>query len=446
METISIIGGGLAGCEAAWQLAEQDIEVILYEMRPAMMTPAHRSAGLAELVCSNSLRSNSLSNAVGVLKEEMRRCGSLIISCADIHSVPAGDALAVDRHRFSDAITDKIASHPRINIVREEVTRVPEEGIKIIASGPLTSDALAQEIQNITGPRLYFYDAAAPIISGESIDYDAVFAQSRYGKGDDDYINCPMDEEQYERFFTELVNAQTHPLKEFEKPVYFEGCMPVEVLAARGKQTLLYGALKPVGLVDPRTGTRPYAVVQLRREDREGTLFNMVGFQTNLKWPEQQRVFSLIPGLEGADFVRYGFMHRNTFIHSPSLLFPTMQARADSNIFFAGQITGVEGYVESAASGLVAGLNAGRMIRGLDALVFPPETVIGSLCRYITSADDQLFQPMKANFGILPPLEERIRNKQERNAFLALRALRGIDTFRENNLLNTCQNIFHVIT
>ncbi|MHB1418359.1 MAG: methylenetetrahydrofolate--tRNA-(uracil(54)-C(5))-methyltransferase (FADH(2)-oxidizing) TrmFO [Bacillota bacterium] len=447
MKDVAIIGGGLAGCEAAWQLAGQDINVVIYEMRPEKMTAAHSTDGLAELVCSNSLRSNSLGNAVGVLKEEMRRWGSLIMACADAHSVPAGDALAVDRHRFSAAITEKIVSHPKIRLVREEVTRIPREGLKIIASGPLTSEALAEEIQKITGQsRLYFYDAAAPIVSGDSIDFDFTFAQSRYGKGDDDYLNCPMDEEQYGIFYTELVNAQTYPLKEFEKPVYFEGCMPVEVMAKRGEQTLLFGPLKPVGLVDPRTGKRPHAVIQLRREDHEGTLYNMVGFQTNLMWPEQQRVFSLIPGLQRAEFIRYGFMHRNTFIHSPSLLLPTMQTRADSQTFFAGQITGVEGYVESAASGLVAGFNAARLLKDQEPLAFPPETVIGGLCQYITTADQQMFQPMKANFGILPPLEEKIRNKQQRYASLAQRSLTAINCFRENILLNTCQNILHVIT
>lgn len=419
-----IIGAGLAGSEAAWQAAEKGIQVALYEMRPEVTTPAHHTDKFAELVCSNSLRASSLENAVGLLKEEMRRLDSLIMAAADANRLPAGGALAVDREGFSSYITEKITNHPNISIIREEITEIPLNVPLIIASGPLTSASLTEKIQLLTGEDyLYFYDAAAPIITLDSINQDKVFRASRYDKGDADYINCPMTEEEYEKFWEELTQAERAPLKSFEKEVFFEGCMPVEQMASRGKQTLLFGPLKPVGLTDPKTGKQPYAVVQLRQDNREGTLYNIVGFQTHLKWGEQQRVFSLIPGLEEAEFVRFGVMHRNTFINSPKLLESTMRMKNYPNIFFAGQITGVEGYVESAANGLVAGLNAAKMLKGEELVVFPPTTAHGALCHYITTANPKHFQPMNVTFGLLPPLDKKIKNKRERGAALAERAL-----------------------
>ncbi|MBC9783403.1 methylenetetrahydrofolate--tRNA-(uracil(54)-C(5))-methyltransferase (FADH(2)-oxidizing) TrmFO [Heliobacterium chlorum] len=427
---VTIVGAGLAGSEAAWQLARQGIPVRLMEMRPATMTPAHKTGDFAELVCSNSLRGAALENAVGLLKEEMRRIGSLIIEMADLHSVPAGGALAVDRHAFAEAITERLTQHPLIEIEQKEVQQIPEERPLIIASGPLTSPALSQSIQGLTGEDyFYFYDAAAPIVASESVDMSVAFWASRYDKGDADYLNCPMNEEEYDRFYQALIEAEVHPLKEFEKEIYFEGCMPVEVMAKRGRETLLFGPLKPVGLTDPRTGRRPFAVVQLRKENRQGTMYNLVGFQTHLKWPDQKRVFSLIPGLEQAEFVRYGVMHRNTFINSPTLLHPTYQLRKDPNIFFAGQITGVEGYVESAASGLAAGLNAARLVKGKEPVVFPPDTAMGALPAYITTAEAKHFQPMNVNYGLFPPLEERIKGKRPRQQAHAQRALRRLDDF-----------------
>lgn len=376
---VTVIGAGLAGSEAAWQLAQRGVSVRLYEMRPKRQTPAHRTEKFAELVCSNSLRSNELTNAVGVLKEEMRRLDSLIIQCADAHSVPAGGALAVDRDGFSDCVTTKLNNHENVEIIRGEIEEIPE-GITIIATGPLTSDKLSQKIRALTGEDyLYFYDAAAPIVEKDSINMEKAFVASRYDKGEAAYINCPMTEEEFDAFYHALVTAEVTPLKDFEKEIYFEGCMPIEVMAGRGKKTILYGPMKPVGLIDPRTGDRPFAVVQLRQDNQEGTLFNLVGFQTHLKWGEQKRIIRMIPGLEEADIVRYGVMHRNTFINSPRVLRPTYQFHKRDDLFFAGQMTGVEGYVESAAAGLIAGINAARLALGKEPVIFPPETAMGSL-------------------------------------------------------------------
>ena len=428
---VTVIGAGLAGSEAAWQIAAQGVPVTLYEMRPVRSTPAHHTDKFAELVCSNSLRANALTNAVGVLKEEMRRLGSLILRAADANAVPAGGALAVDRDGFSAAVTDAIRGHPLIEVRNEEVTDIPQEGIVVVATGPLTSPALSDRIRELTGEEFfYFYDAAAPIVERDSIDMEKVYVASRYGKGEAAYLNCPMTEDEFNAFYEALVTAETAELKSFEKEIYFEGCMPIEVMAARGRQTLLFGPMKPVGLPDPRTGKLPYAVVQLRQDNAAGTLYNLVGFQTHLKWGEQKRVFRMIPGLENAEFVRYGVMHRNTFINSPKLLKPTYQFRHRDTLLFAGQMTGVEGYVESAASGLIAGINAGRLARGLDPVVPPQETAHGSMARYITTADFRNFQPMNANFGLFPPLEERIRGKKEKNEALARRALEAIEAFR----------------
>lgn len=431
---VTVVGAGLAGSEAAWQIAKQGVPVILYEMRPVRMTPAHHTDKFAELVCTNSLRSNSLTNAVGVLKEEMRILDSLIIRSADQHAVPAGGALAVDREGFSSAVTEALKQHPLIEVRHEEITELPE-GITVVATGPLTSPALSEKLREMTGESyLYFYDAAAPIVERDSIDMDKVFLASRYDKGDAAYLNCPMDEEEFDRFYEALISAETTELKEFEKEIFFEGCMPIEIMARRGKQTLLFGPLKPVGLVDPRTGRTPYAVVQLRQDNAAGTLYNMVGFQTHLKWGEQKRVFSLIPGLEQAEFVRYGVMHRNTFVNSPRLLKPTYQLKQRDTLFFAGQMTGVEGYVESAASGLIAGINAARLARGLEPVAAPRESAIGSLAHYITSASPDHFQPMNTNFGLLPPLPERVRDKKRRNELLAERALQAVKGFAGNML------------
>lgn len=428
-DRVTVIGAGLAGSEAAWQIAKQGVPVRLYEMRPVRKTPAHISDKFAELVCSNSLRANGLTNAVGVLKEEMRLLDSLVLRSADKHAVPAGGALAVDRDGFSGEITEILSSHPLIEVVREELTELPE-GPTVVASGPLTSSALSEKLRGLIGEEyLYFYDAAAPIVEKDSIDMDKVFVASRYDKGEAAYINCPMSEEEFNAFYEALTTAETVPVKEFEKEIYFEGCMPVEVMAGRGRQTLLFGPMKPVGLPDPRTGKLPFAVLQLRQDNAAGTLYNLVGFQTHLKWGEQKRVFSLIPGLEQAEFVRYGVMHRNTFLNSPKLLEPTYQYRLQSDLFFAGQMTGVEGYVESAASGLLAGINAGRLVRGLEPVVFPLETALGGMAHYVTHADPAAFQPMNANFGLFPPLGEKIRNKQAKNEKLAERALASVRSF-----------------
>lgn len=426
---VTVIGAGLAGSEAAWQIVKQGIPVVLYEMRSVQSTPAHHTNQFAELVCSNSLRANGLTNAVGVLKEEMRLLDSLILRAADLHAVPAGGALAVDREGFSGAVTEALKNHPLVEFRNEELTELPE-GIVVVASGPLTSPALSAKLKELTGDHyLYFYDAAAPVIMKDSIDMDKVFVASRYDKGEAAYINCPMSEEQFDLFYDALITAETAPLKEFEKEIYFEGCMPFEVMALRGKQTLLFGPMKPVGLPDPRTGKLAHAVVQLRQDNAAGTLYNLVGFQTHLKWGEQKRVLGLIPGLENAEYVRYGVMHRNTFMNSPRLLHPTYQFKEKDNLFFAGQMTGVEGYVESAASGLLAGLNAGRMARGLAPLTLPLDSTLGSMAHYVTHADPDNFQPMNANFGLLPPLGEKIRSKQQKNEKLAARALDAVRGF-----------------
>ncbi|MFD2612992.1 FADH(2)-oxidizing methylenetetrahydrofolate--tRNA-(uracil(54)-C(5))-methyltransferase TrmFO [Paenibacillus gansuensis] len=428
---VTVIGAGLAGSEAAWQIAKQGVPVTLYEMRPVRQTPAHHTNKFAELVCSNSLRANGITNAVGLLKEEMRLFDSLILGSADRNSVPAGGALAVDRDGFSGDITSTLHNHPLIEVRTEEITDIPE-GITLIATGPLTSPALSEKIQGLLGEEyFYFYDAAAPIIEKDSIDMSKVYLASRYDKGEAAYLNCPMTEEEFDRFHEALITAEAAPLKEFEKEVYFEGCMPIEVMSKRGKQTALFGPMKPVGLVNPHTGKLPYAVVQLRQDNSAGTLYNMVGFQTHLKWGEQKRVFSMIPGLENAEIVRYGVMHRNTFINSPKLLEPTYQFKQRADLFFAGQMTGVEGYVESAASGLIAGMNAGRLALGKDPVVMPKETALGSMAHYITTADFKHFQPMNANFGLLPPLDKRIRNKKEKNEKIAERALETIRSFAD---------------
>lgn len=421
--------GGLAGTEAAYQIAKRGIKVKLYEMKPEKFSPAHSSKELAEIVCSNSFKSNSVTNACGLLKEELRNLGSLLIQIADETKVPAGQALAVDRETFSKRVTEEIEKNPNIEIIREEVENIEaEDGIVIIATGPLTSEKMAEQIISITGKdRLAFYDAAAPIIEKDSINFNIAFYGDRYGKeGDSSYINLPMNKEEYEKFYNELVNAEVVTLHEFEKKEIFEGCMPIEVMAKRGEDTIRFGPLKPVGFTDPRTNSRPYAIVQLRQDNTSGTLYNMVGFQTNLKFGEQKRVFSLIPGLENAEFVKYGVMHRNTFINSPELLDNTYNLKAKSNIYFAGQITGVEGYVESIASGLVAGLNAAAKFNNTEKITFPNETVIGALSSYI-STENTKFQPMNANFGILPPLEEKIKDKIQRYTKMAERALKSLE-------------------
>ncbi|MGI6142464.1 MAG: FADH(2)-oxidizing methylenetetrahydrofolate--tRNA-(uracil(54)-C(5))-methyltransferase TrmFO [bacterium] len=432
---IIIVGGGLAGSEAAWQAARRGVRVTLWEMRPKRMTPAHHTGAFAELVCSNSFRAQALENAVGLLKEEMRRLGSVIMECADKEQVPAGGALAVDRQGFAACVTERVRNHPLVTVEIGEVTAIPpREQPVVIATGPLTTEDLTEDIKTLTGEdHLYFYDAAAPIVTLESLDKDVIFRASRYGKGEEEaYINCPLTREEYERLWEALVAGEVYEGKDFEEKRFFEGCMPVEELARRGRDTLRYGPLKPVGLKDPRTGKQPYAVVQLRQDNREGTLYNMVGFQTRLKWGEQKRIFSLIPGLEQAEFVRYGVMHRNTFISAPRVLRNTYQYRGDEMLFFAGQITGVEGYVESAASGLVAGINAARMAKGQKPLTFPLETAHGALANYITTANPQNFQPMNINFGLFPPLQITIKNRRERNRALAERALASLGVFSKN--------------
>ncbi|MEE1132457.1 MAG: FADH(2)-oxidizing methylenetetrahydrofolate--tRNA-(uracil(54)-C(5))-methyltransferase TrmFO [Caryophanon sp.] len=428
-QIVNVIGAGLAGSEAAWQIAKRGVKVRLYEMRPVKQTPAHHTDKFAELVCSNSLRANGLTNAVGVIKEEMRKLDSVIMAAADNCSVPAGGALAVDRHEFASYVTEAVRNHENIEVINEEVTEIPD-GITVIATGPLTSEALATQIQQLTGQDyLYFYDAAAPILEKDSIDMDKVYLKSRYDKGEAAYLNCPMNREEFDAFRQALIEAECAPLKEFEKEKYFEGCMPIEVMAARGEKTMTFGPMKPVGLEDPKTGKRPYAVVQLRQDDAAGTLYNIVGFQTHLKWGEQKRVFSMIPGLENVEIVRYGVMHRNTFINSPKVLEKTYQLSANKQIFFAGQMTGVEGYVESAGSGLIAGINAARLAVGEEPIIFPFETALGAMARYITEADAKNFQPMNVNFGIFPDLGERIRSKAERAERQATRAIEAIDRF-----------------
>ena len=439
-EYINVIGGGLAGCEAAYQIAKRGIKVKLYEMKPIKFSPAHSNKDLAEVVCSNSFKSNLLTNACGLLKEELRILDSLLIKCADETSVPAGQALAVDREKFSELVTEKIKENPNIEIINEEVENIEEDAITIIATGPLTSEKLSKKILELTGEdKLYFYDAAAPIVSKESINFDIAFYGDRYSqekKKDEtieewksrqrnetkDYINLPMNKEEYEKFVEELINAEIVNLHEFENKEIFEGCMPIEIMAKRGLDTLRFGPLKPVGFDDPRTAKRPYALVQLRQDNSEGTIFNMVGFQTNLKFGEQKRVFSLIPGLENAEFIKYGVMHRNTYINSSKLLDKTYNLKSNTNIFFAGQISGVEGYVESISSGMIAGLNAVSKFENKDEIIFPNTTVIGALSEYI-STENKNFQPMNANFGILPNLEEKIKDKKLRYSKLAERSL-----------------------
>lgn len=424
----TVIGAGLAGCEAAYQLAKRGIKVELYEMKPHKKTPAHSYDGFAELVCSNSLRADSLSNAVGLLKEEMRRLDSIIMKCADENKVPAGGALAVDRIKFSDSVTKAVRSHPNITVREREITEIPPDGNVIIATGPLTSDALSESIGNYLGNEyLHFFDAAAPIVTFDSIDTETAFFASRYDKGTPDYINCPMNEQQYNAFYNELINAECAQLHGFENKNVFEGCMPVEVMAKRGPQTLLFGPLKPVGLVDKRTGIRSHAVVQLRKDNTDGTLYNIVGFQTHLKFPEQKRVFSMIPGLENAEFVRYGVMHRNTFINSPKSLTKYYSCKNRKTLFFAGQMTGVEGYVESASSGLVAGINLARTINGSAPIDFTKYTATGALSNYISEGSCGAFQPMNVNFGIIEPLETRIKSKAERYEAISKRALEKLN-------------------
>lgn len=432
MSKVIIIGAGLAGSEAAWQAANAGVDVELYEMRPHTMTPAHHSGLFAELVCSNSLRAANIENAAGLLKEEMRRLNSLIMQAADHNRVPAGGALAVDREGFSEMITNMLTAHPGITVRHEELTAIPDHELVIIATGPLTSEGFSQAIAGLTGQNyLYFYDAAAPIVVGDSLDFNKIYRASRYGKGDDDYLNCPMSKAEYEHFWHELVAAEKTALKDFEKEIFFEGCMPVEVMAARGIDTLRFGPLKPVGLNHPDTGELPYAVVQLRQDNFAATLFNLVGFQTHLKWPEQTRVFGLIPGLENAEFARYGVMHRNTYINSPELLDSSLQLKNRAGVFFAGQITGVEGYIESAASGLVAGKNAARLAQAKSLIEFPPETAHGALCHYITNTNSRHFQPMNINFGLLPPLGYRVKDKKQKNSTISERALGALEKLIE---------------
>ncbi|MBQ2580850.1 MAG: methylenetetrahydrofolate--tRNA-(uracil(54)-C(5))-methyltransferase (FADH(2)-oxidizing) TrmFO [Ruminococcus sp.] len=436
-EKVKVIGAGLAGVEAAWQLSQAGIDVELYEMKPKKYSPAHKYQGFAELVCSNSLKADRIDSAAGMLKEEMRKLGSLTMQAAEASRVSAGGALAVDRTKFSDFITEKIKAEPHITVISEEVTEIPQ-GDVIIATGPLTSDALAQSIGNICGEYLYFHDAAAPIVTYESLDKEKVFFASRYGKGEADYINCPMNKDEYLALYNALISAESAPLKEFDKEHFskdgfkvYEGCMPVEVLAKRGEDTMRFGPLKPVGLTDPRTGNRPYAVVQLRAENSAGTLYNLVGFQTNLKFGEQKRVFSMIPGLENAEFMRYGVMHRNTFINSPKLLTEQYNMRENEHIYFAGQITGVEGYIESAASGIFAGLCMSRRLKGLEKISLPATTMLGALSKYISDETVEKFQPMGCNMGILPELPERIRDKKLKYKTIAERGLCDLDKLLE---------------
>ena len=433
MEPVIVIGAGLAGCEAAWQLAQRGIPVQLHEMKPQKMSPAHHSESFAELVCSNSLRSDQIENAVGLLKEELRRCGSLIMACADEHRVEAGGALAVDRHAFAAGVTEKIRSHPNITVVEGEVTEIPAEGNVIIASGPLTSDALSEKIAQLfpNSKYLNFFDAAAPLVTYESVDMESAWFASRYDRGTPDYINCPMSEEEYQAFWQELIHAQEAEVHGFEDAGVFEGCMPVEVMARRGRDTLCYGPLKPVGLKDPKTGKEPFAVVQLRKDNAQGSIYNIVGFQTHLKWPEQKRVFSMIPALKNAEYIRYGVMHRNTFLDSPRLLDRYYRVRGQERIAFAGQITGVEGYVESTASGCLAAMELARRLNGKDPINFPRETAMGALALYISDESVVNFQPMNINFGLIPQLGYRVKGKRNKNAELAQRSLAIIDQLKD---------------
>lgn len=434
MSKVTVIGAGLAGCEAAWQLSNAGISVDLYEMKPKKYSPAHKYQGFAELVCSNSLKASRLDSAAGLLKEEMRILGSVIVPCAYETAVAAGGALAVDRTAFSDLVTKKIKSRDNINIIYDELKEIPDGNV-IIATGPLTSDDLADSISEICGSYLSFFDAAAPIVSFDSLDKNLVFFASRYGRGDDDYINCPMNKEEYLEFYNALISAESAELKEHDREFFkvYEGCMPIEVLAKRGEDTMRFGPLKPVGLTDPRTGKRPYAVVQLRKENNEGTMYNLVGFQTNLKFGEQKRVFSMITGLKDAEFLRYGVMHRNSFINSPKLLNSDFSMKEHENIFFAGQITGVEGYIESAASGIMAGINMARRLQGKETLTLPKETMIGALSAYISDESVKDFQPMGCNMGILPSLETNIRDKKIKYQTLAERSLKSLNKYLDSN-------------
>ena len=429
---VVVVGGGLAGCEAAFQLANMNVPVELVEMRPARRTAAHKTGYLGELVCSNSLKSEDINTAQGVLKREMRKLNSLILMAADRCRVPAGSALAVDRELLGKVVTEIITGHPLIQVTIKEMENIPEFGITVVASGPLTSDALSASIARLTGEEhLHFFDAVAPIIAVDSIDMNKVYAGSRYGKGEGDYLNCPLNQEEYEVFYEALLKADSVPLEGIDEGLYFSACVPIEVMARKGKDNLRFGPMRPVGLPHPESGQVPYAVVQLRQDNREGTMFSMVGFQTRMKWGEQERVLRLIPGLEKAEFLRLGVMHRNTYINSPRVLTDTLQFRGKPELFFAGQITGVEGYMESAATGIVAGINAARKYRGLEPVALPRETLIGALCRYISDPAHSNFQPMNANFGILPPLENRIKNKRLRNQHLGERSWQKIGEFSE---------------
>ena len=436
MRKIRVIGGGLAGAEAVWQIARHGLNVDLYEMRPVRKTPAHVTHNLAELVCSNSLKSNDLLHAPGLLKEEMRILQSLIIGAADQSAVPAGMSLSVDRDVFARKIQEQLENLPNVRMIREEVTSIPPDGINIIATGPLTSEPLAESIKEFSqSPHLYYYDAISPIVDADSIDRSIVFAASRYGKGSDDYLNCPMSGEEYEHFYNELLAAETHPLKEFEKAVFFEGCLPIEELARRGKKTLCFGPMKPIGLIDPVSGRRPFAVVQLRQDNLAASHYNMVGFQTSMRFSEQARVFRMIPGLQNAEFIRYGWIHRNTYLNAPKILLPTYQTRTNPDLFFAGQLSGVEGYVDSAASGLLAGINAARLALDLPLKVPQPETAIGALAHYISNADPDHFQPMNITFGLLhAPDLQTIKDKQRKKQLLVERALSSIRQFAESTL------------
>ncbi|MBQ2687637.1 MAG: methylenetetrahydrofolate--tRNA-(uracil(54)-C(5))-methyltransferase (FADH(2)-oxidizing) TrmFO [Clostridia bacterium] len=429
---INVIGAGLAGCEAAYQIAKRGIDVRLYEMKPNKKSPAHHTDLFAELVCSNSFKADRVDSAAGLLKQEMRELDSLLMKCADKCRVPAGGALAVDRTLFAEAVTEAVKSMPNITVISEEITEIPTDYVTVIATGPLTSDALSNSISELLGDQLSFFDAAAPIVTRESIDDSCSFAASRYDKGgDDDYINCPLNKEEYEIFYNALINAERAPLHDFDvyNPKVYEGCMPIEVMAGRGEDTIRFGPMKPVGLRDPRTGHRPWACLQLRKENANGTMYNLVGFQTNLKFGEQKRVFGLIPALKNADFVRYGVMHRNTFIDSPRVLNPDLSAKCRSDLFFAGQLTGVEGYMESASSGIIAGINAANKILGKESVILPNECEIGALLSYITDETVEKFQPMGANFGILPELLNRPRDKKLRAQMYASRALEALKQF-----------------
>ena len=431
MARVTIVGGGLAGCEAAWQLAQRGVPVDLYEMRPVVKTPVHQTGDFAELVCSNSLRGNALDQAAGLLKEEMRRMGSLIMRVADEVKVPAGSALAVDRGLFAQKVTEAIQSLPQVTVHRSEIATIPEDPITIVATGPLTADALAAEIARFVGEdHLHFYDAVSPVIEADTIDFDKVFKASRYGKGGDDYVNCPLTQDEYRAFYDALTAAECATVKDFEKEFFFEGCLPVEVIASRGPETLLFGPMKPVGLVDPKTGRRPFGVVQLRQDNLAASHYSMVGFQTQLKWGEQKRIFQMIPGLEKAEFVRMGMIHRNTYVNAPKTLEPTFETRKRPGLFFAGQMSGVEGYVESAASGILAGIGAAARARGEEPIAFPNDTALGALGRYIARSDPKHYQPTNIAFGLLPELPKKIKDKSRKRLAISERALASLEAFR----------------